>query len=300
MRFTLRVNYMLRKLFGLEENKMLLKLFLNSFLLPNVQLKEVTLISRNDPNNEEEDRDTWSDRFSIPDIKAIDKKGRHCNIEIEVDAWVHYNKRMLYECTELYKNELKEGEDYSSTRKTISIHILTCDSFEKEKEYHNVFHVLIPTLDGYFEDFEFHFIELEKFNKSVHEPKNKLDKWIQFLVTANEYERHSLPKLFKNDLELRSTFEALEKLYFDAEEEEICEDQLMFMRDRYSFLAHARYEGWSPILIQQIRHKFGDIPTEFLSKMKILKEEEILALSERILESKTLEELFKERENDKI
>jgi hypothetical protein len=82
---------------------MLLKSLLSSFLQSNEQLKEVTLINRNNQNNVK-DKDTWSDRFSTPDIKAVDEKGRHCNIEMEVNDYVHYNKLMLYECSELYKN----------------------------------------------------------------------------------------------------------------------------------------------------------------------------------------------------
>jgi hypothetical protein len=178
-------------------------------------------------------------------------------------------------------------------RKTISIHILNSDYFEKEKEYHNVFHILIPTPDHlYFEDHEYHFIELEKFIKNVDKPKSELDLWTSFLTKIDKHERDTLSKLFKSGLDQKNAFEVSKWLYLNRDDIEHYMDSEKLNEDLDDKIETVRKEWKYLVLNHQIRHKFGDIPKEFLTIIEEMGKKKISVLSKRILEVKTLEELF--------
>jgi hypothetical protein len=111
-------------------------------------------------------------------------------------------------------------------RKTICIYIFNLNCIGNIKDYHNVFRILdTKSHYGYAGDMEFHFIELKRFIKFVHKPDNRLDYWTSFLATVDKYERYNIPEIFKNDLEMRAAFVALEQLYLDRKERIIYEDQ---------------------------------------------------------------------------
>jgi predicted transposase/invertase (TIGR01784 family) len=294
MRFSPRVKYVLMKLFGLEENKMLLKSLINAILSPDEQLNEIILVY---PNNNE--KDTWCDKFYIPEIKGIDKKGCYCNIEIKVEDHSTYGKYKLEDWTELYSDQLEEGDEYSMLRKTICIYLFNFDCFENKKDYHHVFRMLDTKLhDGYAGDMEYHFIELEKCHKNVYEPENRLDYWASFLATVGKYERHDLPEIFKNDLEMRAAFIALERLYLDRGERKIYENQKESLQVKRSYWKRdnrrRRLKCLRCTLIELIRDKFGDIPYKYLSIIELLDDKErILDLYERVPKVGTLREMFK-------
>jgi hypothetical protein len=187
---------------------------------------------------------------------------------------------------------LNETEDYNLLRKTINIHILNFDYLE-EKKYHNILYVTnSESHRRYHEDFEFHYIELPKYFKSVREPWNKLDLWTCFLATADKYTWDTLPEYFKADPDVRTACEVLEQLKLTPEGKMVYDYQVKVLRDERSALKTAHYRGSCLVLTHLIRRKFGDIPSEFLSKVGKLNDEQILVLSERTLEAKTLEELF--------
>jgi hypothetical protein len=63
----------------------------------------------------------------------------------------------------------------------ISVHVMSFDRLEKEKDDHNMFHFSnVKAYEKRFEDFEIHFNELEKFKKGIYELDIKLDLWTNF------------------------------------------------------------------------------------------------------------------------
>ena len=233
-----RVDFAFKKLFGSEENKASLKALINAILPEEEHLTEITLLN---PFN---DKSHSQDKLSILDIKAMDGKGKHYNIEMQVTDEVHYSQRTLYYWSKLYAGQLKAGDDYDVLRKTISIHVLNFNCFLNEPDYHNVFHLLnAKSHRRDFEDMELHFIELEKFHKGFSELKTRLDHWTSFLTTADRYEREEMPAVLKNDPEIGPALQALEHLYLTAEEREIYEARLKWLRDERSAIKKAQREG---------------------------------------------------------
>ncbi len=184
-----RVDFAFKKLFGSEENKAILIAFINAILPPEEQIAEVELLN---PYNQPA---RVGEKLSILDIKAGDKQGRRYNIEMQVTDQVHYNQRALYYWAKFYSDQLLQGRPFSDLNRAISIHILNFNCLD-EPEYHSAFKLLnTRTHKCYFEDLELHFIELEKFDKSIEHITTAIERWTTFLRRAGEYKQSTLPTL---------------------------------------------------------------------------------------------------------
>src|SRR3990167_4542614 len=103
-RITPRVDIAFKKIFGVEENKDLLILLINSIVSKEDQVSDVTLLNPYNPKNFK------SDKLSVLDIKAKGVEGKRFNIEIQISNEADYNKRALYYWAKLYTEQLKESE----------------------------------------------------------------------------------------------------------------------------------------------------------------------------------------------
>ena len=95
-----RVDFAFKKLFGSEENKDILKPFLNAILPVADQVAELEL------KNPYTLKNFPTDKLSILDIRATDAAGRQFTIEMQIT------------------DQLQEGYGYSDLKKTIAIHVL--------------------------------------------------------------------------------------------------------------------------------------------------------------------------------
>ena len=130
------------------------------------------------------------------DIKARDEQGQYYNIEMQVVDQSFYTKRALYYWSKVYAAQIKQAQDYGMRTKTISIHLLNFNHLKEEPDYHNVFHILnAKSKNRGFEDFEIHFIELQKFKESPENTQvvSALDRWATFLSGRTVYDREHIP-----------------------------------------------------------------------------------------------------------
>ena len=127
-KITPRVDIAFKKIFGVEENKDLLILLINSIISKADQVKKITLLNPYNPKNFKKDK------LSILDIKAEGEHGKRFNIEIQIADEADYNKRALYYWAKLYTEQLKEAEDFGTLSKAIGIHILGCAAGAKGKD----------------------------------------------------------------------------------------------------------------------------------------------------------------------
>jgi len=250
-KITPRVDIAFKKIFGVEENKDLLILLINSIVSEEDQVSEVTLISPYNPKNFK------NDKLSILDIKAKGVDGKRFNIEIQLCDEADYNKRALYYWAKLYTEQLKESEDYGTLSKAIGIHILNFTSLPESDKYHNVFHI-VEKDNGikYFKDLELHTIELKKFISSVSNEltdvvakiKTSLDIWVAFLTKYDLFDKDHLPENLKNS-GLKKALGVLEVMNLNDDERESYEDHLKWLRmqmntiKKYEQLAEAKGEA---------------------------------------------------------
>jgi predicted transposase/invertase (TIGR01784 family) len=233
-----RVDFAFKKLFGSEDNKDILISFINSIVSEQDRVKDVSLT--NPYNN----KDFRGDKLSILDIKAIDESGRQYNIEMQMIDEVSYDQRALYYWSKIYTEQLKQGYHYDALKKTIGIHILNFNFFNEEKEYHNVFKILnARTYKACFEDFELHFIELEKFDKSLESLRTTLDRWTNFLKKAEVYSIDKIPLELSHEPAIKKAIEVLDTLYLTDEERAVYEAQLKWLRDEAGAVLRAEQKG---------------------------------------------------------
>ena len=229
-----RVDFAFKILFGSEENTDILLPFVNSVLSLSEPLVDLTLLN---PYNH---KTHATDKFSILDIKARDNKGRMYNIEMQMTDQTGYTQRALYYWSKLYSQQLQEGDDFSTLNKTISIHVLNFNYFD-DLDYHSIYHILnTKTQKRYFDDLELHFIELKKFNKELSHLTTALDRWIAFLIKAEQWEHNFVPDALQSDAAIIKAAHVLDTLSLDQKERDIYEARLKWLRDEAGAIEKAR------------------------------------------------------------
>jgi predicted transposase/invertase (TIGR01784 family) len=230
-----KIDLVFKKIFGTEHNKNVLKSLINSILPQDEQVVELTI---KNPYNE---TDFVGDKLSVVDIKATDENGKWYDIEIQIKEQKYYGKRAIFYHSEIYGNQLSEGDTYDKLRKTIIISILDFDYFLKDKRYfrrccYKDFETgeLYPELDYA----DLYFIELRKFDNDLKNIKTTLDRWITFLNKATEYEKDTLPSEL-NEPEILQAFDTIETMNLNTKEREYYEAEKKVMRDRASHLLTA-------------------------------------------------------------
>lgn len=248
-KITPRVDIAFKKIFGVEENKDLLILLINSIVSEEDQVVDVTLLNPYNAKNFKKDK------LSILDIKAKGTDGKRFNIEIQISDEADYNKRALYYWAKLYTEQLKEAEDYGQLSKAIGIHILNFTSIPASDKYHNVFHIVEKDNGArYFKDLELHTIELKKFTDAVSNQlsdvvskiKTSLDIWVAFLTKYSLFDKDNLPENLEHT-GLKKALGVLEVMNFSEDEKEGYESHLKWLRIQTNTIKkyeqHARDEG---------------------------------------------------------
>lgn len=232
-----RVDFAFKKLFGSEENKDLLKSFVNSVLGEEDQVEELEL------KNPYTLKNFAHDKFSIFDIKAVDKKGRHINIEMQITDQLDYDKRVLYSWSKLYSGQMTEGARYSTLNKAIGIHVLNFNLLEGP-EYHNVFGVMNKNSQKpAFTDLQLHTVELKKFDRDLDHLITQLDRWVMFLNRSHEFGKNKVPKQLENDQKVTKAIDVLETAYLTDEERVVYEDHKMWLMDEEEAIRTAEIRG---------------------------------------------------------
>ena len=164
-------------------------------------------------------RETPEEKFGIVDLRA--NVGNSSIVHIEVQMSDPYNmfKRLLWYWSRIYGKQLKDAENYSILKKTISILIVNYDIEQLKwfKDAHTKWKLLEERKLGIrpFEDIEIHIIELPKIKQYQNETEKGLNTWLEFL-TNPESEEVKMSKEENKDLN-----EAYEKLEYISEDEEL-------------------------------------------------------------------------------
>ena len=232
------VDFVFKRLFGVQENIDLLRSLLNAILVLPEPIKFIDLLN---PYNEKAFSD---DKFSILDIKAHDETGRIYNIEMQVEEQKNYQKRSLYYWSKLYSEQLTKGVNFSKLTKTIGIHILNFNLFPKEPDYHNVFQIKNESgTQSYFDDFEFHTIELNKFDIAPSQLKSLLARWVMFLKSEGVPTEPNVRTTLSSDPDIKKAIDTLERLNFSEHERDLYERRLKRLRDEDEVLETVRIKG---------------------------------------------------------
>ena len=237
---TLKINRMndfyFKYLLGSEQRKHLTIQFLNDVLYENeeTQIEDVVFLDK------DQDPDFEHEKLSKLDILAQTNTGAQIDIEVQVLKHSYLSERFLYYWAGLYGSQLKEKEQYTQLKPTISIILLDFD-YLPETAWHNIYHICNDISKQRLTDhFAMHFIEIKKFTYSDIKKLTKLGTWAAYFSNCDEKEMEVLTmsntvmkdvakaeNAFTNDETMRYKYMLREKA----------------IRDYYSGLDDAKQEG---------------------------------------------------------
>lgn len=226
-----------KKIFGNEQHKNTLISFLNSVLdfqgkstIVDVELANPYQVPRIPELKE-----------TIFDIKATNQNGENFIVEMQKKDLGDFTKRSLYYTSKVYVAQLPKGTDYTRLKKVYFIGILNFNIFEN-KEFisrHLIINQETKTQD--IKDFEFTFLELEKFQKGLDELDSVLDKWVYFLKNASDLT--VVPKEYEEISEFKEAFEIATQTAWNKKELEVYEYITLKEFDELNALQTAEKKG---------------------------------------------------------
>ena len=189
---TLKINRMndfyFKYLLGSEQRKHLTIQFLNDVLYENeeTQIEDVIFLDK------DQDPDFEHEKLSKLDILAQTNRGTQIDIEVQVLKHSYLSERFLYYWAGLYGSQLKEKEQYTQLKPTISIILLDFD-YLPETAWHNIYHICNDISKQRLTDhFAMHFIEIKKFTYSDVKKLTKLGTWAAYFSNCDEKEMEVL------------------------------------------------------------------------------------------------------------
>ncbi|WP_052566834.1 Rpn family recombination-promoting nuclease/putative transposase [Candidatus Magnetobacterium casense] len=205
-----------KRIFGNETKKEILISFLNAVLglTGDREIGEITLLSPYQAPKIDELK------YTILDIRAVDKRGVTFIIEIQVQREKGFAKRVLYYTSKAYINQLGRGDDYPALNQVIYIGIVDFNIFEGDNYLTRHLILNAATFKQELEDFEFYFIELPKFKKKEDEVESIIEKWVYFIKNASSLEM--VPKC-ADFVEIKDAYEIANKSTWNKEDFEVYE-----------------------------------------------------------------------------
>jgi len=231
-----RVDFAFKKIFGNENAKDILIDFLNSILgLSGVyQIKEVVIL---DPYQAPKIKYT---KKSYVDVRCTDERNIQYIVEMQVEYVKGMEKRIIYNASKRYSNQIEKGEDYPKLNQVISINILDFDMFEFP--HYLSIHTTNEIITGncYLDEIKYYFIELNKFIKKIEELTTNLEKWVYFIKEASNL--NTIPKELENNV-FKHAFEIARVSNMSKEEWEAYDIESMLIQDERGMIEAALEKG---------------------------------------------------------
>ena len=174
-------DFIFKKIFGEKGNEDILISFINAVLKRTNKepIIEIEII-----DNKQLTKEVINDKTGIIDVRARTAKGENVDIEVQLTDQGNMDKRTLFYWGKMYLENIKQGEDYTSLEKVITINILDFD-YLKTKSYQSSFHLWEDIEKDYMltDMVEIHFLELPKFRRKQNKnyKNNAIERWLAFL-----------------------------------------------------------------------------------------------------------------------
>ncbi|MGL4848986.1 MAG: Rpn family recombination-promoting nuclease/putative transposase [Clostridium sp.] len=278
------VDFVFKKIFGNEKKPEILISFLNAVMENEEKIVSVKI------QGTDIGKEHIEDKYSRLDIKATTNKNEKINIEIQVKNEYNMIKRSLYYWSKMYEEDLKEGQNYNSLKRTICINLLSFN-YLKNDRYHNGYRLKEMVTGEELTDIqEIHFIELPKLKENEEEVSTMLEAWISFIKNPESKRVEALEMKME---EIRKAKEELEQLSADKEQREIYLRRKMAISDRVSDLENAEEKGEKKMLIKFLNKKFNNMPNCYVDKINEASIDVIEKISEDILDFEDIRDLDK-------
>ncbi|RQH47252.1 Rpn family recombination-promoting nuclease/putative transposase [Okeania hirsuta] len=268
-----KVDYAFKKIFGSEQSKEILISFLNAIIYDGEKtIKDLTIVNPFNPGKIISLKETYLD------VKAVLVDGSIVIIEMQVARMTAFNKRVAYNLSKAYANQLDKGENYPLLNPAIAVTITdfilfknTDDNISKD-DYINkfVFQEETKKLKCLEKELRLIFVELPKFNKSLSELNSLTDKWIYFLKEAASFDE--IPESLGEVGEIEQALNIANFINMSPEELEIVENLGIAMQDERGRIAYAeeiaRLNQTIALIKLLITQRFGEVSQEINSQIE--------------------------------
>ena len=270
-----KVDYAFKKIFGSEQGKEILISFLNAIIYNGEKtIKDLTIVNPFNPGKIISLKETYLD------VKAVLVDGSIVIIEMQMARRTAFNKRVAYNLSKAYANQLDKGENYPLLNPAIALTITdfilfknTDDNINKD-DYINkfVFQEETKKYKCLEKELRLIFVELPKFKKSLSELKNLTDKWIYFLQEAASFDE--IPENLGEVAEIEQALNMANFINMTPEELEIVENRGIAMQDERGRIAYAeeqaRLNQTIALVKLLITQRFGEVSEGISSQIEDL------------------------------
>lgn len=293
-----KVDYAFKKIFGSQQSQEILLSFLNAIIYDGEKIiQSLTIVNPYNPAQ------VMTLKDSYLDVKAVLSDGSIVIIEMQVARVSAFSKRVIYNLSKAYTNQLGIGEDYLSLTPVIAITITDFVLFEKTPKVITQFVFQEQTQSFEYPDPELQliFVELPKFHKTLAELTRLSDKWIYFFKQAATLD--AIPESLQQVSEIERALNIANQAKMTVEELELVDRRAILLRDEKGRLTYAREEGKAEgkkegqltasvtLVLRQLHKRFGDLPVTIHHQVGNLSLEQLETLTEEIFDFKSLADL---------
>ncbi|TSA40023.1 MAG: Rpn family recombination-promoting nuclease/putative transposase [Methylococcaceae bacterium] len=183
-----KIDCVFKALLGSNENRNLLIHFLNAFLAQELS-EPLIWVDIINPYN---DKEFFTDKLSIVDVKAKDSHDQIYQIEIQLTYYAHLPARIIYNWADIYSQQLQNGQAYRQLRPTYSIWLIAENLLPDDNHYSH--HYKMRDEQG--RVFNAHggiwLFELKKFHDQQIEREDQ--RWIKFFNEGERLNDNALPE----------------------------------------------------------------------------------------------------------
>jgi len=232
-----KINFAFKKIFGDPDAKDILINFLESLLELDGD-KKIKTVEILDPYLAPKVREL---KASILDVRCTDHRGIHYIVEMQVRRVRAFLKRIQYNASKTYVNQIERGDDYPKLNQVIAVTITDFSLFDDFSDYVSC-HINQEIKNGgnYLSGVIYYFIELSKFSKESGDIQTALDKWIYFIKCVSDLE--DIPANFREDIFIHA-FEKARVANMNKEELEFYDKAGIAIADTRGAVELAMEEG---------------------------------------------------------
>ena len=233
------VDFVFKKMFGSPENSVALIGLLNSILeLP----RPITDVIIQNPFSYQEFENA---KTVVLDVKARDSSGRIFNVEMQIAIHPGLLQRMMYYVSQMYTDQLSEGDDYVQLNTTISICLLTGTLYPESDQTHHRFEMMDAESRRKLDRaVEVHTVELRKFefDETTISNASSLARWSWLILNAHKYTAEELHGMFP-ELAFQRAITCLESISSKTEDKTMHDQREKAQRDYDWMMSSARKQG---------------------------------------------------------
>ena len=234
-------DFIFKKVFGEKGNEDILISFINAVLK---RTKKEKIVELEIIDNKQLTKELILDKTVIIDVRAKTSNGENIDIEVPLTDQGNMDKRTLFYWGKMYLENIKQGQDYTSLEKVITINILDFE-FLGTETYQSSFHLWEDIEKDYMltDVVEIHFLELPKFRKKKDKDyrENDIERWLMFL--EKDISETTLKELISLDTAIEKAEQKIEYLSSDEEAMRIYYERERLLHERANMISSAEARG---------------------------------------------------------